>query len=465
VCPEIVFTHITNGYMVPFEQGGNLLGKGDCLLTGLSAWLNISPRLARLTGSGGGACDSMPLSSRLSLVKDLSRLALRTCAWGSSYARVLLSYVLEGGANTAARFSDREHLMAAARWLASAQDAMRDGGVAAHFSLRKGWSTSYPETTGYLIPTFLRLAKEPGLESFEERAARAVDFLLQCQLPEGAFSGGQVHQNTMTPSVFNSAQIICGLVAWHRHTKDQRALDSAVRAGDWLVSVQDADGAWKRHVYHELATSYTAHASCWLAELGEYIGERSYRNAAFRHVEWVLALVDQETGWFDRCGFTMEQHEKRTAFTHTIAYTLSGVLMTSQLLGIREGIACVDRAAREVARRLELLGWLPGMLDSHWRRCANFACVTGAAQMGLIWMQLFKGCRDVQWMNAAMLAIDTVKSAQEMRASAPELLGAIPGSDPVWGSYMRFAYPNWAAKFFIDALFEKGRTLDLGGAS
>ena len=28
----------------------------------------------------------------------------------------------------------------------------------------------------------------------------------------------------------------------------------------------------------------------------------------------------------------------------------------------------------------------------------------------------------------------------------------MPGSFPVWGSYMRFGLPNWAAKFYLDAL-------------
>ena len=41
-------------------------------------------------------------------------------------------------------------------WLARAQDCSTsaDGGVARHYSLLDGWSTSYPETTGYIIPTF-----------------------------------------------------------------------------------------------------------------------------------------------------------------------------------------------------------------------------------------------------------------------------------------------------------------------
>ncbi|MGH2874310.1 MAG: hypothetical protein ACRDL5_17860, partial [Solirubrobacteraceae bacterium] len=30
--------------------------------------------------------------------------------------------------------------------------------------------------------------------------------------------------------------------------------------------------------------------------------------------------------------------------------------------------------------------------------------------------------------------------------------GGLPGSNPVWGPYMRFSLPNWAAKFLLDAL-------------
>jgi hypothetical protein len=33
--------------------------------------------------------------------------------------------------------------------------------------------------------------------------------------------------------------------------------------------------------------------------------------------------------------------------------------------------------------------------------------------------------------------------------------GAIAGSAPIWGRYSMFEYPNWAAKFFADALMLK----------
>jgi folate-dependent phosphoribosylglycinamide formyltransferase PurN len=56
-------------------------------------------------------------------------------------------------------------------------------------------------------------------------------------------------------------------------------------------------------------------------------------------------------------------------------------------------------------------------------------------------------------------AIDLVKLAQPMRNPNPGLFGGIPGSDPVHGSYIEGAVPNWAAKYFIDALLEKRRVM------
>ncbi|MDQ3520367.1 MAG: hypothetical protein M3466_18445, partial [Gemmatimonadota bacterium] len=83
---------------------------------------------------------------------------------------------------------------AALSWLGRAQDmsASSDGGVARHYSLVSGWSASYPETTGYIIPTFLNEAKRRGDDSLRERARRMLDWLVSIQLPEGGFQGGMI---------------------------------------------------------------------------------------------------------------------------------------------------------------------------------------------------------------------------------------------------------------------------------
>src|SRR5688500_12843096 len=64
-------------------------------------------------------------------------------------------------------------------WLGRAQDhsTSADGGVARHYSLLTGWSTSYPETTGYIIPTMLGYARLRKDETARRRAKRMLDWL------------------------------------------------------------------------------------------------------------------------------------------------------------------------------------------------------------------------------------------------------------------------------------------------
>jgi hypothetical protein len=62
-------------------------------------------------------------------------------------------------------------------WLARAQDATPDNGVAqAYFFREKRWASSYPETTGYIIPTFFEYARLTGKSEFTERALRMADW-------------------------------------------------------------------------------------------------------------------------------------------------------------------------------------------------------------------------------------------------------------------------------------------------
>jgi hypothetical protein len=363
------------------------------------------------------------------------------------------------GPRPTAPADDRHHLIAAASWLEAAQDSQGDGGISGRYGLRGGWSSSYPETTGYSIPTLLAVAEELGEPRFRERARKAVGFLLSVQLPLGGFPGGEIAENSSEPSAFNTAQIVHGLLAWHSATGDPQALQAALRAGEWLLSVQAPDGSWTRHYYLGIATDYAAHLSCWIAELGVYTGERRFLDSASRHLDWILGHVDGQTGWFRRAGFSAEQHAAGEAFTHTIAYTIWGVLFSSEILGREDGIASALHAARAVARQLELLRWLPGILDAQWRGRSSASCLTGNSQMALIWLRLYDRTSDVTLLNAALKAIDLVKDAQDLDNPDPGIRGGIAGSYPVWGEYITNALPNWAAKYFIDALLAKKATL------
>jgi Beta-L-arabinofuranosidase, GH127 catalytic domain len=391
------------------------------------------------------------------------RSVLRTLrdakAWRPASFAALTGKVLPFGRNSLVKFSDRDHLVAAAEWLGRAQDSQRDGGVSGRYLLGTGWTSSYPETTGYIIPTFLALESEVGLAGFKARAQRCVEFLLGIQLPTGAFPGLEIAENSDRPSIFNSAQILNGLTGWHRATGDQATLRAAYRTADWLVEQQDPDGAWRKHLYGSGKTyTYMAHAGCWVAEFGAHVGDNRYLDASRRHLELVLTHVDGATGWIEDCGFE-EELGRGDAVTHTIAYTIWGVLMMSRILGHERGLAAARRAARAVARRVELSKRLPGRLDRTWNGTVDYACLTGNAQMALVWLELHRLESDPALVTAAVTALDLVKRAQFMRSSDPGIRGGVGASDPMWGRYLPLAIPNWAAKFFIDALLSKQQTL------
>src|SRR6185369_15780452 len=113
-------------------------------------------------------------------LRGLERVA-RYRPWRAGHAMLLLHQSFDHQRNARERFTDQEHLRAAAGWLAAAQDSQKDGGIAGRYRLDRGWSSSYPETTGYIVPTLLALSDGLPEHRFRERAERAVRFLLTVQ--------------------------------------------------------------------------------------------------------------------------------------------------------------------------------------------------------------------------------------------------------------------------------------------
>jgi len=72
--------------------------------------------------------------------------------------------------------------------------------------------------------------------------------------------------------------------------------------------------------------------------------------------------------------------------------------------------------------------------------------------MALCWVRLAQITGDKDFRDAAGRAIAYVKRIQHLEHNDHVVRGAIPGSAPIWGAYSRFEFPNWAVKFFADAL-------------
>ena len=347
----------------------------------------------------------------------------------------------------------RQYVRALVDWLKRGHDAVGGQGVAAYYGFAEGWSAAYPETTGYIINTCLEAADRLGDPDLAARARRLADWELEVQMPEGAWQSGLTTVPPV-PAVFNTGQVIQGLIAAHRAFGHARYLEAAARGGRWLVANQDVDGAWRRHTYRGFANSYSTRVAWPLVDLARATGDRRFEEAAVRYLEWAARCQD-ESGWFDHC--SLEPGEP--ALTHTLAYTMEGFLESSVLLGTDRWLRVAQRTADSLLHRYEVRRHLAGAYDRGWRGDHSFACMTGCAQVGLVWCRLYQVTGDARYLNAALKINDFVVTFIDLRSAWPEMRGAVKGSHPVWGPYMRFRLPSWAAKFTVDSLLREEEAL------
>ena len=379
---------------------------------------------------------------------SLIELPLRYKPWRTRHLRLVLRDL--GGPARQPEGEHRAHLQGAIDWLRYAQD-VRDGrsdagGVAAGWSFEDGWLPGYPETTGYIVETFLAAAPVLQRPELVDRARRMIDWELSLQSDDGAFPG-HFGEPGSHPVIFNQGQIMHGLVAGYTQLGRQDCLEAGLRAGRWLVAQQDSDGCYRRFEHNGVPHVYNTRAIWALAAIGVVAGEAEFIAAARRNLDWALAQ-QTASGWFATNAFV----PGRPPFTHTIAYAIRGFIEVAVLLGEPRYLQAAESAARALLAVQREDGWLAGTYGDGWKSSDRYACVTGVAQMALCWLRLAQITAEPSYRDAARRAIGYVKRTQRLGDEDPVVRGAIPGSAPIWGAYSRFEFPNWAAKFFADAL-------------
>ena len=198
--------------------------------------------------------------------------------------------------NVHANLDAPTHIREAVAWLIRAQDAGENRGVSYGTRFGGGFLESYPETTGYIIPTFIELADYYDDPMYLERAMQMGDWEIEVQMDCGAVMGGIYNKNP-TPAVFNTGQVLLGWAALYRKTGEQRFLDSAQRAADWLVSMQNEDGHWSRgnSVFaNSTSVLYNVKAAWGLLEAGLAGHWEDAIQGAIRNAEFCLTQTIPE---------------------------------------------------------------------------------------------------------------------------------------------------------------------------
>ncbi len=337
-----------------------------------------------------------------------------------------------------------------ADWLLEAQrlSTTADGGYARHFSIASGWGQSYPETTGYIIPTLIHTSEYLGDTRYADSAQRALEWCKAIQFPEGGFQGGVIKANPLVPVTFNTGQILLGLAAGVQRFDAYH--DETRRAAEWLVKTLDDDGCWRRHptpFAKPGEKTYETHVAWGLLEAARALEEPAYGAAALKNIRWALTK-QQPNGWFKDCCLT----DPITPLTHTIGYALRGIIEGYRYEADPRLLAAAELTAQALLGVIEANGRIAGCFNHDWTPAAEWSCLTGAVQIAACWFLLFDITGNRAYAEAARRANTFVRRTIHQDGDVG-LRGAVKGSYPVDGHYGRFEALNWAAKFAIDANF------------
>lgn len=382
----------------------------------------------------------------MSLTKYLG-LPFRYKIWNPRHIQLIVSDLVKPNQTT---HDHNTHLKATINWLCRAQDTRNNevdkGGVSAGWSFEDGWLPSYPETSGYIVETFVtasELLEQPELLS---RANNILDWELSIQNQDGSFPG-HFGEAGSKPVIFNTGQIMHGMNCGYQHLNRSDCLEAAVKAGKWLMAQQDEDGCWRRSTHNGIVHTYNTRATWALLQTGLLANEQSLIDAAIKNIDW--ALTQQlDNGWFENNAFNTGAEP----FTHTIAYAIRGILECGLLLNNRKYIESASKASKALASLQKPDGSIAGTYDQNWQTSAYYTCLTGLAQISIIWSRLAQTDNSSEFQPNIDKALNYLKQKQHITNDNSVNDGGIAGSFPIWGRYSMFEYPNWAAKFFADAL-------------
>ena len=274
------------------------------------------------------------------------------------------------------------------------------------------------------------------------------DWECDIQLPDGGVVAGALGDSDK-PTVFNTGQVLFGWIRAFEVEGEERYRESAIRAANWLCDAQDADGCWRRFgspMTSRHINTYNTRTAWALARAYEVSGERRYLESAVHNCEWAMTQRN-EHGWLARnCLLDDTQ-----PYVHTIAYAMRGLLEVGVVAMRGDFIDAACDIGSAVLDRLPENGRLPGRFDQRWRPTVSYSCLTGDAQISINWGRVFQIRGGEQFRDGVRTINRFLKTTQTLTGDAGER-GGIKGSHPISGGYHPWQYPNWAAKYFVDAL-------------
>lgn len=283
------------------------------------------------------------------------------------------------------------------------------------------YQKSYPEVTGYYIPTLLRWG-------FRDLAVTYANWLCSIQHEEGAW----YDTDDKEPYVFDTAQILKGLVAIYPIKPE---IKSNLKKGcDWLLGqiteegrmVTPSKAAWG----NDGVCSELIHLYCLspLKDAAKLLNKPEYDQAARKVANYYINNYRDEILEF---GF----------LSHFYAYVMEALCDIGEL-------ELVKQAMDKLSVILDEKGYIPAFKNVEW------VCSTGMFQLAITWYKL----GDIERGNKALAY------AAKLQNETGGWFGSYAVSDnpkptnkKEYPDYIPDGEISWAVKYYLDAVFYKNR--------
>ena len=278
---------------------------------------------------------------------------------------------------------------------------------------------SYPEVTGYFIPTLIRWG-------YKDLAVSYAKWLCSIQKTDGSW----FDTYDEAPYIFDSAQILKGLLAVRELYPEVD--DNILRGCDWILQQMTDEGqlvtptkdAWGNDTR---TCSELIHIYCLspLVEAGKVFNKTDYQEKAYKIFDYYKKNYYDEIMNF-------------SLLSHFYAYVMEALLDMGETQMAEEAMKRMEQFQKEN-------GAVPAYHNVEW------VCSTGLFQLALVWFRLGN--------------MENGQKAFEYACKLQNETGGWFGSylseehtDEI-NTYIPNAEISWAVKYFLDALYYKNVAL------
>ncbi len=276
---------------------------------------------------------------------------------------------------------------------------------------------SYPEVTGYYIPTLIQWG-------YRKLAVSYAEWLCSIQKEDGSW----YDTFNESPYVFDSAQILKGLLSVRNIYPDKKSIDRAIINGcNWILSCVSEEGRLKtpdETAWGDVCTELI-HTYCLspLIEAANIYNRREYEKAAHKILEYYKKYY-----YDDIVNFNM--------LSHFYAYVMEAMIDMGEI-----------NLAEEAMKKIEAIQKESGAVPAY--RNVDWVCSTGLFQLAVVWFRL-----------------GNIKSGNKAFSYACKLQNKSGGwfgsyvseenSNEI-NTYFPSAEISWVIKYFLDALYYKNK--------